>query len=222
MEYELIRSKRKTVEIKVDIDGNIIVRAPLNVSNKYIDDFVMSKEDWIIAAKQKMKDKKDSLSNYDFSYVRFLGKEYRADEGDVKAVAFNGKKFIFPRAKSIDEKRKLISSWYKKQARRIFEQRLQVLTEATGTKYEKLRLSGARTRWGSCTDKGVISLSWKLIMAEGKAIDYVILHELAHTIEMNHSQDFWNIVEGWLPNYKSIKDYLNEFSFKIACEGWNS
>ena len=59
-------------------------------------------------------------------------------------------------------------------------------------------------------------------MAQGRAIDYVILHELAHTIEMNHSDDFWNIVEGWVPNYKNIKEYLKDFSFKIDSEGWNS
>ena len=222
MEYELIRSKRKTVEIKVDIHGNVIVKAPLNVSDKYIDNFVISKEDWIISAKEKMAKQKEAFHSYHFDFIRFLGNSYRVENADIKALKFNGKKFLMPEGKNAEEKRKLISSWYKKQARKIFLERLEVLTQATGTSYTKLRISGAKTRWGRCTDKGVISLSWKLIMAQGRAIDYVILHELAHTIEMNHSDDFWNIVEGWVPNYKNIKEYLKDFSFKIDSEGWNS
>ncbi len=223
MEYELTRSERRTVEIKVDIDGNIIVKAPIGVSDEYIDNFVNSKIDWIANAQEKMRKKRESMSAHDNSFIRFLGKQYPVlVDKEAKTLRFNGKKFLMPPDKTPENAKKLIISWYKKQARRIFEERLQILTEATGTSYSKLRISGARTRWGSCTSEGVISLSWKLIMAEGRGIDYVILHELAHTIEMNHSDDFWNIVEDWLPGYKSVKEYLKDFSMVVASEGWNN
>ena len=223
MDYELIRSERKTVEIKVDIDGAVTVRAPIGASSKYIDGFVSSKEDWIKAAQEKMRLKREQLHKNNYTSARFLGKSYPiAYDDKEKKARFDGRRFILPADKSDDEKKKLLSAWYKKQARRIFEQRLAHLTEATGTSYSKLRISGARTRWGSCTSEGVVSLSWKLIMAEGRAIDYVILHELAHTIEMSHSDDFWGIVEGWMPGYKGVKEYLKDFSLAIAAEGWNS
>lgn len=223
MKYELIRSERRTVEIKVDIDERIIVRAPLGVSDKYIEDFIVSKADWIDKACEKMRIKRQNMPQADYSFIRFLGKKYPVTiDTKTKKLYFNGKKFLMPDGKNEEEIRKLISAWYKKQARRIYEQRLQELSEATGTKYSKLRISGARTRWGSCTQDGVISISWKLIMAEGRAIDYVILHELAHTIQMNHSDEFWDIVEGWLPGYKDVKEYLKDFSFQVAREGWNN
>ncbi len=223
MEYELIRSERKTVEIKVGLDGKVTVRAPIRASKKYIDEFVLSKTQWIEAAQEKMRKRLDERKKADLSKVRFLGKEYQSvSREDAKKVKFDGKRFIFPQNRTEDERKKLLTAWYKKESRRIFEQRLEHLSKATGTSYSKLRISGARTRWGSCTSEGVISLSWKLIMAEGRAIDYVILHELAHTIEMNHSDDFWSIVEGWMPAYKDIKKYLQDFSFAISAEGWNS
>ena len=222
MEYKLIRTNRKTIELRVDAEANVIVRCPQNVSMEYVDEFVLSKSDWIDRACEKMRQRQKNVRKNEFLTALYLGKSYNVNESDVKKISFNGKVFLMPENKTTEEKKKLFTSWYKKEARRIFEARISELSKATGTSYEKLRISGAKTCWGSCSKTGTVSLNWKLIMASGQAIDYVILHELAHTIEMNHSGDFWNIVEGWMPDYKKIKEYLKDFSLTLNENGWNA
>ena len=97
MEYELIRSERKTVEIKVGLDGKVTVRAPIRASKQYIDEFVLSKTQWIETAQEKMRKRLDERKKADLSKVRFLGKEYQSvSREDAKKVKFDGKRFIFP------------------------------------------------------------------------------------------------------------------------------
>lgn len=75
---------------------------------------------------------------------------------------------------------------------------------------EKLRISSARTRWGSCSAKGTISLTWRLVMAPPEILDYVIVHELAHLKVKNHSSAFWKVVETYLPGYQNQRKWLKQ------------
>ncbi len=84
-----------------------------------------------------------------------------------------------------------------------------------------LRITSAKTRWGSCSGKNSINFSWRLIMADEKTIDYVIVHELAHIKQHNHSSDFWKIVESTLPNYNQEKEKLKILGEKLSKENWD-
>jgi predicted metal-dependent hydrolase len=89
----------------------------------------------------------------------------------------------------------LFSDFYKKEARKHIEKRIIFISEKYNLKYNKLKITSAKTRWGSCTSQKNINFSYRLIMAPLKTIDYVIVHELSHLKEMNHSKKFWDIVE---------------------------
>lgn len=114
------------------------------------------------------------------------------------------------------KKEKLIRL-YKKAAREKIPERVEYWAGAMGLKPTRLSLRGQKTRWGSCSSKGEISLNWKLVAAPPEAMDYVIIHELAHLKHMNHSAAFWNLVEAYCPEYRGLKKWLkdNQFGFEF-------
>ena len=103
-----------------------------------------------------------------------------------------------------------ITSWYRQQAETLFAQRVQELAGELGVVCTKLSVRQAKTRWGSCSRKASLSLNWKLIMAPLVVIDYVIIHELAHIREMNHSRRFWKVVAEHCPEWREHRQWLRE------------
>lgn len=108
--------------------------------------------------------------------------------------------------------------WYKKEARRVFTERLNYFAQLHDLTYKTLRLSSARTRWGSCSRRKSINLNWRLILAPPEILDYVVAHELSHTVHMNHSKRFWAQVEAMMPNHKIQKKWLKEFGPTLHTE----
>lgn len=98
----------------------------------------------------------------------------------------------------------------KKISKKYLLNRVQELADRHNFEYNDVRVKGQRTRWGSCSSKKNLNFNWRLIHTSKECIDYVIIHELAHTVHMNHSRNFWNLVEQFVPNYRVIKNSLRE------------
>lgn len=98
----------------------------------------------------------------------------------------------------------------REKARMVLAERTEFFARKLGVTYSKIRIGNQRTRWGSCSSKGTISYNWKLILMPEEVRDYVVLHELCHLLEMNHSSRFWKIVEETMPNYKEYRRWLKE------------
>jgi predicted metal-dependent hydrolase len=107
-------------------------------------------------------------------------------------------------------------SWYQHQAKIILAERLQYWSEQMNTRYLSMRITGAKTRWGSCSRKRSINFSWKLIMAPIEVVDYVVVHELAHITHHNHSKNFWAVVNQTYPKWRESRQWLNANSGKLA------
>ena len=97
-------------------------------------------------------------------------------------------------------------------AREIFPQRVEYYARMMGVSYGRITIREQKTRWGSCSGKGNLNFNWKLTLMPPEILDYVVVHELAHRKEMNHSRDFWKIVEQVLPDYQERRKRLHEFS----------
>lgn len=120
-----------------------------------------------------------------------------------------------PRTLTESQIRHLIQKEYKRYANRILPQRVQDWSRLTQLFPKKLVLRAQRTRWGSCSTSGLISLNWKLMAAPVKVMDYVIVHELCHLVHPNHSQQFWELVESFCSDYQECRAWLREEGRKV-------
>ena len=101
-----------------------------------------------------------------------------------------------------------LDRWYRGEARRVIEERAEFYARKHGLKYNGIRISAARLRWGSCGPNNRLNFSYRLVMAPLEMIDYVVVHELVHTVERNHSQAFWAKVAAILPEYRLARRWL--------------
>jgi predicted metal-dependent hydrolase len=213
MEYNLVRTRRKTIALIVDKDARLIVRAPHAASKSYIDNLINEKAEWIEKKIIEISSrKKRVIRNYhhgdELPYLGRMIKLKYIDSGDY-TVGLVGDELNVD-INSIEHTREIVKFWYRKQALRYFNNRTIELAKQYNFKIRKVKVSTAETKWGSCSSGGNINLSWKLMMAPPIVIDSVIIHELAHTIHLNHSKEFWAIVRGIIPDYDVQSNWLNK------------
>jgi len=214
--HKLVRSKRKTLSLVVETNGFLTVRAPLRMKEADIRRFIEAKADWIKRKQARVRDEARAPRQYvDGEMFRYLGEEIPLRlvpaegprRGNQKsALVMEG---VFKLTVSAQPKAKSVfTAWYRQQAWRVLTERVSYFARNHDFKPGKLRISSARTRWGSCSAKGTLSFTWRLVMAPLEVIDYVVVHELCHLKEMNHSESFWAQVEMILPDYKSCRKWL--------------
>lgn len=211
---KLIRSNRKTIALQIDENAQLIVRAPYNVSQRRINRFIEEKRRWIIKTKQKAIQKnKEVIKNQEFRdgrKVLLLGSEYKMRlNGKIDAIGIEANYLEFP-FKHIVDAEEYLAGWYKKKAKEIIIPRVEQYAEALKLKYNKIGITSAKKRWGSCNTKGNINFAYRLVMAPPSIIDYVIVHELMHLKELNHSAKFWVLVETAIPDYKARRKWLKD------------
>jgi len=212
-EYILIRSKRKTIGLYIR-DGVLEVRAPLVMPKRDIDMLLVSKEKWLqdnlVKSKEWLQRRKEICLNYG-DFILYLGQRYPIVSGEVRG--FDGEAFYMPPSLSSEEIKATCIKCYRSLAKRHLANRVHEFSQKMSVMPSSIKITSAKTRWGSCSSKKSINFSWRLIMMESDVVDYVVVHELAHLIEMNHSKRFWEIVEAVLPDYKQRKKRLREVIF---------
>lgn len=200
---KLVFSKRRSIALTVEVDGTLTVRAPKGVSRKRIQAVVEDRAGWIEEKRAEMLRQKPPARTYrDGETLRYLGLEYPLlrPEGAGNKLVFDGMSFRLPMGCTAPAS--ACESWYRAEARRVLQERVAELARQFGYTFKKVRISGARTRWGSCSSSGTLSFTWRLVMAPPDAVDYVIVHELAHFDHPNHSRAFWQRVGELMPGYK--------------------
>lgn len=213
---ELIRSKRKTVSISITRDAKVVVRAPLKFPVKEIDRIIEEKKNWIIQNKNRVLErirKKESINLSVGGQFLFLGESYTISPNyNEKSIKIKNGLLVIP-AGLMENIETALAEWCRKQGKIILKKRLEELSQLTGIKYSGCSISGAKSRWGSCSCKNRINLSWRLVLANKKAIDYVIIHELCHVLHKNHSKAFWQEVEKHMPDYNVHRKWLKDNAF---------
>ena len=209
---KIIRSKRKTITLVVKPDGQLLVRAPKRTTKREINALIKKYADWIEKKQAEALANQEKFSPHQFiagEEFYFLGKKYPLRIGDNADNLTLDSEFQLKSSRQKDAE-KLFEQWYKKEARRIFTERMDFFAKKHGFHYAKLKLSSAKRRWGSCSESGNINLTWRLVMTPPEIIDYVIVHELCHLREANHSKAFWAQVADILPDYKQRRKWLKE------------
>ena len=221
--YTLIRSKRKTVALYVR-NGGVEVRAPLKMPKREIDKFVASKEKWITDKLIKSKTQTNRRESFSLDYgspVTYRGRHYYIEETCGNRAGFDGERFYMPPNLMPEKIKAACVRVYRLLAKQYLTERTLAFAQKMSVSPADIKITAARTRWGSCSTKKNINFSWRLAMADDEVIDYVVVHELAHLKEMNHSKKFWAIVESMIPDYKKCKKQLKELQHRLSGENWS-
>ena len=226
--YELRHARRRSIGFVVGLEG-LTVSAPRWVAASALDSALHDKRVWILRKLREQRERAARLQAAridwrDGTTLPFLGGTVRVqlDAGTSGAVldaaqavdcapgALPRLRLGLPAHASPEQIRDLAQGWLQRQARRVFEQRCAVYAAQLGVRLRRIALSSATTRWGSASADGSIRLNWRLVHFGMAVIDYVVVHELAHLREMNHSPAFWDIVRSALPDYPHCRAALRD------------
>ena len=229
--YEFKRGKRRTIGFSVGADG-LTVSAPKWVPLYEIDKAVLEKSAWIIKKLQEARVRHDRLESAriewkDGTTLPFLGEqvivvldprhafggagaELKSSIDTLPGVAHLTLHVGLPHTATPDQIKDAVQAWLMRQAKRLFNERLNHFAPTLNVQWRKLSLSSAGTRWGSASADGSIRLNWRLIHFKQSVIDYVVVHELSHLRVMDHSPRFWDTVRAVVPDYAALRSQLKD------------
>ncbi len=213
----VIQSRRKSIAIEITRQGEVILRAPIYATEAQIQAFASEKSRWIEEKLIMVRQQYPQTAKHQFAQGErfwFLGQQISLELVDPRSQRapltlnqhFRLRKDAIPRAQE------LFTAWYRTQARTILSERVETHAQANQLAYKQIKITSARTRWGSCSSRGTLSFPWRLVMARPASIDYVVIHELVHTRVRNHGQQFWHKVAALFPDYHTEIDWLNKHS----------
>jgi len=221
IKYNVVYSRRRSISIIVSPGKNVTVRVPMRASLKTIEKFVQDKASWIrkhLNSKPGIRLADTEKKYTDGETHLFMGKEYllRKTVSATPYIRLCNNEIVAGQS-NIDNSQKtraLLARWYIQKAREIFD----VMLEETLRRYadygfspSRLVVRSLKSRWGSCTSKGMITLNSELIKLDRVFIEYVIIHELCHLKYHNHGKDYYRLLGELVPDYKSIRKELKKY-----------
>ena len=228
-QVEVVYRNRKTMEIRVLPSGLVRVVAPRGTTDRFIRNCLAQKAGWIreklaeAQARERLRPKREYTSGEVFL---FLGEEMTLTVAGNALLAKAtvrldgqgtgaGRLIVETPAGERTVIQAALEEWYRQKAFEVFTERIEFFSERIGKKPERIKLSNAKKRWGSCTSKGTVLLNWRVVMAPAPVIDYLVVHELSHLKHLNHSGAFWRQVAEILPDYQESKDWLQKNGYKL-------
>ena len=219
--YTLKRSnKRRSIGLRID-DRGLTVNMPLRASDKWLHSVLQEKADWVVEKLASWQAKKSPPPQW----------------VDGEAIAFRGETFTLRIVPSLFDAppqlhgallvvhvsatepamiEKIVMRWYRREALQLFTECVAHFAPQMNVSPREIKLSSARTQWGSCTTRGTVRLNWQLVKMPLHLIDYVVVHELAHLVEMNHSAAFWRVVESACPDYAQRRGELRQWGLNTG------
>ncbi|HEV7646101.1 MAG TPA: SprT family zinc-dependent metalloprotease [Pyrinomonadaceae bacterium] len=221
IDYSIVYSDRKTLSIIVERDRTVVVRAPRNTSPERIAREIETRKRLIVQKiehNQKYPFEKQVKEFVSGESLLYLGKPYKlyvVDEA-IDGVLFDSKFFL----SKTNQKNAgvLLKDWYIRSASEIIIPKATYLAKQTGVKFNNINILDLKYRWGSCTPKDNIHFNWRLIKAPMTVIEYIIVHELTHLLETNHTPEFWNRVKAAYPLYPSSKKWLEKYGYELEID----
>jgi hypothetical protein len=191
---------------------------PQGYSLSKVPGIILRKKRWIIAKLDLYNRVKQNYAPVGNS-ARYLGRELRIravdNNNSVRGAYLAGDELLL-HMEANGNRCQCIEAWLKKQAETVIVDMAKKQSSKIGVKYSNLRIRSARTRWGSCSPTGNLNFNWKLIIAPLPVIEYVVIHELCHLKELNHSKEFWKLVEKNCPDWRKQRRWLRDNEAALA------
>jgi hypothetical protein len=201
-------NKAKYLRMQIKNRGELEVILPRGFQITDAERFLQKKSGWI---KKHIKEKKESRNKfYLLGYEIKVSQKYDLFVKRHKISFTNNHLDITSPAKSTENSVTMYEAWLKKHAKKTLTERVRKIASELNFKVGKITIRGQKTRWGSCSTNGNLSFNYSLLRFRKEIIDYVIIHELCHLKEMNHSERFWKLVEGYYPDYKNLRKELKD------------
>lgn len=207
--------------LKVERSGMVVILVPAKTPKEEIRHFFQSKVPWINKKLSEFKEGSENLreprkytSGETFPY---LGEEFRLEivEGRASGLVLSHGIFVLTADGAPVDGRELFLRWYRERAHEIFTERALFYGRQLGIELKSIRITSARTRYGSCSWDDRLSFSYRLVMAPYSVIDYIVVHELAHVRIKNHSKNFWDYIEDIMPDYRERKNWLKKYGHTL-------
>ena len=216
--YTLKRTnRRRSIGLRIDDDG-LTVNVPVRASEKWLHSVLQDKADWVVDKLHNWQAQKPAPPQWlDGESLLFRGETFtlRIVSSLFETPPQLHRTQLIVHVSDVEDRvaiEKAITDWYRQEALRLFTECVAHFAPLLSVNPREVKLSSARTQWGSCTTRGTVRLNWQLIKMPLPLIDYVVVHELAHLVEMNHSAAFWNVVETVCPDYVKLRGQLRKWS----------
>jgi predicted metal-dependent hydrolase len=215
----------KYVRLEVRSRTNLTVVIPNSYDARYIPDLLEAKREWILSKLAKYgRFQSHRIENglESGDTLPYLGQDLevlkRQDHGSDDSVRLQQNKLIVVLREENGRLDLVLERWYRMQAAELIRGKVEKASARFGLTYNRIIIRSQKTRWGSCSRKGNLSFNWKLIMAPEPIIDYVIIHELAHLKEMNHTKRFWGLVAEHCPRWRKYRKWLRDHGAELAAK----
>ena len=223
--YQIVRSKRKTMAIQVKGDGTVIARVPSRLSSGRVRAFVLGHGGWIsrhVAEQNRRQEVKRQILWTDGTVIPVQGIQRKLAvvhcRGKTSVRVVEDTLVVETQDDDPEVVKTVVYQWFRLEAQRELADRTAYWAKIMGADYKNITIRGQKSRWGSCSGAGNLNFNWKLMMVPPRLLDYVVVHELAHRFEMNHSRNFWVIVERIMPDYQGLRRRLKEYEDQIISE----
>jgi predicted metal-dependent hydrolase len=222
VDYRLIRARRRTIGMEVDLSG-LTVRAPRWVTMAEIEEALQERAQWIVRALAEWRARRRDVMPREWKSgapILYRGRElalevFPARRTQVAPDLFN-LTVLHPRAHDEGQVAQVVGQWLRDEAWSLIAPRAAVYAQKLAREAPSLRLSNARSEWGSCNARGQIRLNWRLVQLPPTLAEYVVAHEVAHLVELNHSPRFWALVEQLMPGHAALRRELEDWTALLA------
>ncbi len=204
---EIIKTRRRSIALIINSKGELIVRAPYYVNKTAVLEFVAHKQDWIHKQLQLVEQEKECcqpLSLAEKEKISILGQTYYLTLQEVPQITVQGENLLLP----FNVKNKDVEEYLKSRLLPLVTRLVQIFARVMEVTPLAVSLSGAKTKWGSCSYTNRLKFSWHLCFCPLEVITYVVVHELSHIKYKSHNKQFWQQVEEVLPSYREQEDWL--------------
>jgi predicted metal-dependent hydrolase len=214
---KIIRSRRRTIALEVTPAATLIVRAPLRAPSTHIEEIIRQKRSWILRKMEEIKRRpRPPCHEYtEGEMFLFLGRSYPLQSVENGRMTIERSDRLYVSSSLMPDIRNQLKHWYREEARKEIKARCMWFSLKTGHVPATIRITDARQRWGSCTHKGGLNFSWRLIQAPPEIVDYVVVHELVHLGQPDHSRVFWNKIRSIMPDYEQRRNWLKEHEWLL-------
>lgn len=214
----ILRTHRRSLSITITKNAELVIRAPKRMSMDKIMSYVNEKEKWITTKQKEIQDRLNiNKEVIQYNEFLFLGKKYKIEyvQG-LKKIELSSTHIMLPMKYNNELRVKHIKYWYISNAKKILSDRLEYLAGIMQLDYASFTINNSKSRWGSCDINRNIKLNYRLVMLPHKIIDYIIIHELSHIIEFNHSKEFYKIISMIMPGYKLQQKQLKNYDYLLS------